>query len=229
MKIFQAIVCTVLFASVASWAQESPAFEEERCFDHYRQGEYERVVDCLNSFLYTATTTDTARLIAAYEYLGVCLMMVDKKLPARAAFDKLLGMDADYELNPNKYLPEVISLFQIAKFEKKTSLRVMIVDSMPAYSAVFNLIPGGAPQYMNGEKKKAFLLGVTSIASLALSIYAYTRESSFESGTYGYREEDVAKARRYHVMHQISVTVFLGGYLYGIIDGFVNKRIVVKQ
>jgi tetratricopeptide (TPR) repeat protein len=216
------LVCVVLVYA------EAP-LQEEKCFNFYQEGEYEKAVDCLNSFLYITDIADTARLVSSYEHLGVCLTMLDKKGPARAAFNKLLDINSEHELDPNVYLPEIISLFQILKFERKTSLKVVILDTLPAYSSVYNFSPLGLPQFMNTHKIKGFTVLGLQVVTLALSIYGYQKEQSFFSEDYGFPEEHVAEAKQYDYMQKFTVLAFSVTYIYSLIDGFVNKRLTVKQ
>jgi len=206
----------------------APVLEEQGCLDFYQSGEYEKAADCFNSFLYMTKVTDTARLVSAYEHLGVCLTMLEKKRPARAAFLKLLDLRADHELDPNVYLPEVISLFQIAKFEKRTSFKVLILDTLPAYPVAWNFTPLGVPQFMNGHRIKGVAACGAQLLLLALSIYSHDRKASFYSDDYGYREEDLEKARAYDYLQRGTFLGLAGVYVYGIIDGFINKRITIK-
>jgi len=205
------------------------AYPEEACFDSYRQGEYEASVDCINSLLYSEKISDTTRLVSCYEYLGVCLTMQDKKVPARAAFNKLLNLRSDFELNPNVYLPEIISLFQISKFEKRTSLKILIVDTLPAYSTAYNFAPLAVPQFLNKQKTKGIIFGSVQVAALVAAVYAFNREQSYFSETYGFREEDVASAQKFDSIHKISLLTLVLAYVAGLVDGFGNKSPVIKN
>lgn len=218
-----------LFILVLVCSGFAQLFPEEKCFDAYREGEYERSADCINSLLYTGDLKDTARLLKAYEILGVSLTMTDKKLPAKAAFKKLLTLNPDAELNPNVYLPDIISLFQIAKFEYKTQLRVVILDTVPAYPRIFNFLPGGTPQFMNKEKGKGALILGLQVAALGLSIFAYNREQSYYSPAYGFREEDIDAARLQDRLHKISVFTLAGTCIWSLVDGFINKPLIYKM
>ncbi|MFH0920873.1 MAG: hypothetical protein V1913_10975 [Fibrobacterota bacterium] len=202
---------------------------EERCFDSYRQGEYERTVDCLSSLLYTGEIADTARLVPCYEYLGVSLSMIEKKDLARTAFKKLLALKPGYELNPNVYLPDIISLYQITKFEHILSRRVLILDTVPAYSRALNYLPLAVPQFMNKENVKGGLVLGLQAAALTVSIVAYQRQQRYYSPDYGYREENVADAHAYNLTQKISLLTFLSAYVYSIIDGFMHKPITLEH
>lgn len=217
--------------AVGAWAQvaEEDAWEASKCFSSYQEGEYDKAVDCVNGYLYAGIVTDTARLAKLYEVLGVCLGMLEKKGPARVAFNKLLDLKSDYELDPNVYLPEIISMFQIAKFQKRTSFKIIILDTVPAYPVAFNFAPGGVPQYLNEGKVKGAAVFLVQAAALGVSIYGYRREQSYLSDDYGLKEEDLSTARRFDALQKWSLLTFTVTYVYSLVDGFVNKRISVRQ
>jgi hypothetical protein len=219
----------MLWCTGFAQTDSGPPKEEDKCFSYYYDGEYEKGADCLNSLLYKTKRTDTLRLVKCYEYLGVCHMMMDKKQPARAAFGKLLDLNPKHELNPTLYLPEVIAVFQMVKFEKKTSLKVLILDTIPAYSPFFNFLPCGTPQFLNKQNKKGAAFLTLQIMAMGLSIYGYNREKSFYSEESGLREEHTDKARNYNYMLKISFFTFAGVYVYSLVDGFLNKRITIKD
>jgi hypothetical protein len=224
-----------LFAALALAAGRAQAQppdvhqEEGKCFDLYQTGEYDKAADCYNTILYSGRISDTARLVSCYERLGVCLTMLDKKAPARGAFIKLLDMRPEYELDPNVYLPEVISLFQIAKFEQKTSLKVLIMDSLPAYPIAINFAPFGAPQFMNHKKSRGILAAGLQGLTLLVSVYAYNRKQSYYSEEYGYREEDVARARQWDYTQRVAFFGLAASYVYSLVDGFMDKRLNIRE
>jgi len=211
------------------FAQAVVSLPDEKCYNSYRNGDYDQAADCINSLLYSGEIRDTVRLLKAYEILGVSLTMLDKKAPAKAAFKKLLNLKPEAELNPNVYLPDIISLFQIAKFEYKTQLKVVIVDTVPAYPRVFNFFPGGVPQFLNKDRKKGVAVAVLQAAALGISILAYNKEGSYYSSAYGYKEEDVSSARTWDQTHRILLFTLTGAYLYSLVDGFINKPLVFKM
>lgn len=227
INILLLFVLTLFISSLFS--KEQVALNEESCFSYYREGKYEKVVDCINSILYTANISDTTRLLKMYEYLGVCLSMQNKNGSARAAFNKLLNLNSDYELNPNMYLPEIISLFQIAKFQKRTSLKVLILDTIPAYPIVYNFLPFGLPQIKNNHKIKGGIVSVLQGAAIAFSIVGFVNKKSFYSEQFHYKEEDLEKAKRFDFMQRISIVGFSLTYVYSIIDGIFNKPIRVME
>ncbi len=219
----------VFFLPQLLFSQKNVAFTEDKCFASYREGEYERSSDCINSILYTGELTDTLRLLKAYEILGASLAMLDKKGPAKAAFRKMLTLKPDADLNPNVYLPDIISLFQIAKFEYKTQLRVVILDTIPAYPRSLNFLPFAVPQFLNKEKTKGTVCLPLQVISLGLSIYAYNRKVSYNSNRYGYREEDLSYAQNYDEMYKVSLLIFSGSYIWSLIDGFIHKPLIYKM
>jgi tetratricopeptide (TPR) repeat protein len=209
----------------STFAQDSvPVLPENECVGFYSQGEYEKAVDCLNNFLYTSGVTDKARLEIAYAHLGVCLMMLDKKPLARAAFTKLLELNPEYDLDPNKYLPDVLSMFQIIKFEKKAAASIVV----PAYAAWMNLMPGAVPQFKNRERVKAGIILGTQVLALGLSLYAYNKEQALNLPEYGYREEDLSRARTFDKLHKGALIIFSLSYIIGMADGLINKRVIIK-
>lgn len=224
------LVIPLLLAFAASpMAQADSARPEDQCAQFYQSGEYEKAADCYNVILYSGRLPDTSRLIPIYERLGVCQTMLDKKGPARGAFIKLLDLRSDHELDPNIYLPEVISLFQIAKFEQKTSLKVLIMDTLPAYPVSLNFLPFGVPQFMNLHWRKGAAAGGLQALLLGLSIFAYSQKASYYSPEFGYREEDVPAARRYDYTQRAAFFGLAGAYVYSLVDGFLNKRITLKE
>ena len=72
-------------------------------------------------------------------------------------------------------------------------------------------------------------MAAVEAAALGLSVFAYNREQSYYSPGYGFREEDVAKARDYDRLHKASLGVFTASIIYGLVDGLINKRISIKQ
>jgi tetratricopeptide (TPR) repeat protein len=226
-RVFQALILFLLF--VPLFAQKPQVPPEEKCYNAYREGEYDRAADCLNSLLYSGELKDTARLLKAYEILGVSLTMMEKKEPAKAAFKKMIRLDPKIELNPNVYLPDIISMFQIARFEYNTQLKVVLVDTVPAYPKVLNFMPGAAPQFLNKQMKKGVAMLALQTLSLGLSVYAYQKETSYYSSVYGFREEDLSTAGRYDRIHRITLFTLVGVYLYSLVDGFINKPIVFKM
>lgn len=230
MRVFLQVLLSAaaLLAQQAIPAQPAP-LPEERCFQLYREGEYERTVDCINSVLYAGEIRDTVRLLRAYEYLGVSLTMLDKREPGKAAFLKLLSLNPEFELNPNVYLPDIISLFQIAKFQHRTSLRVLVMDTVAAYPRLYNYLPAGVPQWHNRQKVKAGTFFALQLLSVGASVWAYNRENSFETARYGIRDEDYQDALFYDRTQKLCLLTFIAAYVYGLVDGIINKPITFKQ
>ncbi len=207
----------------------SDTIPEQACFDLYSDGEYEKASDCLNSKLISGEITDTLRLHKIYEKLGAAYAMRDRRDLAKAAYKKLLQLDANAEIDPNIYLPEIVSLFLISKFEHRTALRVVVLDTIPAYSTYWNYCPFGIPQFKNGEKTKGWTLLTLQLLSLASSVYAYNREQSYLREGFGFREEDIAIAKRWDVAHRVTFFSCIAFSVYGLVDGFIRKPMVIKQ
>jgi tetratricopeptide (TPR) repeat protein len=202
---------------------------DQQCFDFYADGEYSKASDCLNGKIISDNISDTLRLLKIYEKLGAAFVMQDRKDLAKAAFKKLLSLNRDVEIDPNKYLPEIISLFLITKFEYRTSLRVVILDTVPAYPVKWNYFAFGIPQFKNGDKKKGLSIIGLQILSLSLSILAYNKERSYMEYAYGVREENLSTAGNWDRIHRFSFVSFTAVTLYSLVDGFLKKPVVVKQ
>ncbi|MFH1761449.1 MAG: hypothetical protein ABIA63_10160 [bacterium] len=207
----------------------------DSCLNHSKMGEYQNAVDCLNNFLLNHKGADTNILISAYEALGVNLVMLGHKPIAKNAFVLLLKLSPEYDLDPTIYLPDVIATFQIAKFEKRTSFRVLIVDTLPAYPGILNFAPFGVPQVFNKSWIKAGICGILQVAAIGISVYAYQKEQSlkqdgaFFNGKDYYNEEDEDHAVFYDILHKTCFFAFGLTYVYGIIDGFRNKPLSSKS
>lgn len=207
----------IVFCVVFSEADVIP-----ECRELFKTTDYPAAVECLNHELYTTPFADTLRLISIYESLGVGYMMQDKKKMARAAFEQLVRLQADYDLDPNAYLPEIIALFQSVKLAyKKDSLHpspaVKKTSPWPLY-----FLPLGAPQFAGRKPiKGSVMLGLQAL-SLGLSIYAYNRKHSLYSETYHYAESDVQTARRYDTLYKVTFLTFTATYGYSIFDGFLT-------
>ncbi|MBL8028819.1 MAG: hypothetical protein JNL74_20510 [Fibrobacteres bacterium] len=220
-------VISVLLFAVLLWG-DSPSPDQD-CFDLYSDGEYGSAADCLNKKLIVENIADSARLVKIYEKLGAAFVMQDRKDLAKTVFKKLLILNKDAEIDPNKYLPEIVSLFLITKFEQRTSLRVVILDTLPAYSVKWNYMAIGIPQFKNGDRKKAYTVIALQALTLGLSILSYNKEKSFWNNEFGYREENISEAGTWDKIHRASFLSFTAVTLYSLVDGFLKKPVVIRQ
>ncbi len=226
---FRVFGLILLISFTIVWA-EPPDSAMEHCLTFHRTGEYQNAVDCINNFLLMHANADTMLLVKAMEYLGVNLVMLNQQPLARNAFSNLLDLNPGYELNPTVYLPEVVAAFQIAKFEKRTLLRVPPgVDTAPTYPLYVNFMPLGLPQFCNHSPVKGIFIGLFQTITMGVSIYAYQIEKSLESKIYKIKEENLGKANRFSALELHTFLLAIGGYMGSIIDGLINKPAVVRN
>ncbi|MBL8026931.1 MAG: hypothetical protein JNL74_11005 [Fibrobacteres bacterium] len=184
------------------------------CRSLYEQGQYNAATECFSkkAFLIEPQGNEAA-LLQVYSDLGASYVMADEPIMAKAVFGKLLLLSPTYTLDPDRFPPDIISIFQLARKE-------YLPESYPLR---FSFAPGGIPQYKNKEKGKAFTVGAIQALALAASIAGYVNYSSKKSDLYVIAEEDVDAARLSSRMHTIGFVTFSIAYVYSIIDGLIHK------
>ena len=104
----------LVMAPVASWAKKGGGKDKElkKAIAAYNDLEYEKAVKLLNTAL--KKKLDRKGQLEAYRYLGLSYLALNKKDDARAAFRKILEVDASYNL-PSIDSPVAIQLFEEEK------------------------------------------------------------------------------------------------------------------
>ena len=189
------------------------------CLALYRENRFAESAECLNQRVYESEGRDTALLAGLYEGLGVNYMMLEKKALAASAFARLTALRPNYEMDPNAYLPEIISLYQSVKIENRNRLAALNPAPVPLYLTACRVLPFGAPQFVNHEKKKGVVLLALQAAALGVSIACYAKRNSLDTGEFGIAEEDFDSARAYDRAYKISFFTFAAAYLASLIDG----------
>lgn len=105
-------------------------------------------------------------------------------------------------------------------------LPVAFVDTMPTETAFpvrvsLGVLPAGAGQWYQGKKIRGALILSTQIAAVAGCIWSYNKRESYYSKRYGWYEGNRSAYVKYTSYARFGGTIFLGSYIYGIIDYFL--------
>ncbi|MFH0919489.1 MAG: hypothetical protein V1913_03945 [Fibrobacterota bacterium] len=213
-----------LLVSIALPALSEPPASGDICFSLYRENRFSESVECLNQRVYAAEGRDTATLVRLYEALGVNYMMLEKKPLAAAAFGRLAALRPDYELDPNAYLPEIVSLFQTVKLENRQRLDALRPAPAPLYHRACRVLPFGAPQFTQRETRKGAMLLALQAVALGVSIFSYSERNALHNVRFGYAEEDAPAARAWDRTYKITFITFAGAWLYSVVDARATRR-----
>jgi hypothetical protein len=197
------LAATMLMARApGARAAASPSDEFERGRNAFSRGEYGRAIELLHPLLYPEVRLETeGEVVQAHRMLGVAHLFEDQPADARREFRKLLELRPDYRFDPLLDPPRVVDFFndvvrqeedEIASIEAKRRkreaelaarrqheadrLRVQqttVVTKVERHSMAIALLPFGAGQFQNGERRKGWLFLGTEAALAGVSVAAF--------------------------------------------------------
>jgi hypothetical protein len=249
MKNFSFIFVFFIFLVQFSLSGEGAEFETKisPLIELYETGFYKEASQKLKDLLYPEVElVERENEILARQYLSFCYVLLDEKEKARREFLELLYVAPEIEFSPQVYLPEIVKIFQEAKKEwleerkERADLSVKKGIFPPEEQrgmekseqeglkkrkkftpAIF--LPGGYFQFRKGEKIKGWLILGSEVISLASSILAYELKSQLYHPQYkAYPLEKYDQAKQLREIQIASLAVFLGIYVYGVIDGWLK-------
>jgi hypothetical protein len=190
-------------AGKAAPAQPPPTPREafDRGRTAFGRAEYKRAIEILHPLLYPETLLDSeGELVQARRMLGVSHLFENQPDEARKEFRKLLELRPDYRFDPLLDPQRVVDFFNavvkeeegtIAVIEKRRrqrdqelaeerrrreAARLPPVHSAVVYerhSFLVNLLPFGAGQFQNGQRKKGWMFLSTETALAGISVGAF--------------------------------------------------------
>jgi tetratricopeptide (TPR) repeat protein len=188
--------------------------------------------------------SDTNDLAEAYLMYGVCLLENGETEEAGKAMEDSLGLNpARQNLDPQYYSSKARTFFQEtrAKVEqqriaiekaKDAARQREIIENIRKNTKVYeqrpyfvNFVPGGAGQFQNGHRTKGILFasGQAVAGGTSLAIWLYLVGNYGISGTTSDRDE-AATILRLQQVEVVGGVVFVGLYVWSVIDALVNYK-----
>lgn len=211
--------------------------ELRKALEQYDFGEFEAACKQLETLRYNKTFDAEARLVTM-KYLGACRHVVGDKHAAAAAFNDLLDLDRNAQLDPVQFPPDMVEFFGQVK-ARHAAARAKVPDAPPppvvgpdpppdaSGRTSMAWAPFGVGQFQNGQRSKGTTLAVLQGISLGAGVLGLAVfEASKEEGTFlqGGEFRDTDRASALHSTYILGFTAFAGLWIYGIIDASVNAR-----
>jgi hypothetical protein len=186
----------------------TPSDEFERGKTAFGRAEYKRAIEVLRPLLYPDVRLETeGEVVQAHRMLGVAHLFEDQPEEARRELRKLLELRPDYRFDPLLDPPRVVDFFndvlrqeerEISAIEARRKkreaeeaarraraaeaqrVREAVVVHVERHSLAVSLLPFGAGQFQNGQRRKGWLflgaeaaLGGASLAAFVTNFALY--------------------------------------------------------
>ncbi len=189
---------------------------------HYQQGEWAKTIMILEDAL---PRFDNEDRIDAHKYLGMSYARLNDNISSKEHFKTLLKLNPKFTLKSEDADLSIIGIINEAKKE---------IAYESAFCSCF--IPG-IGQMIKGEDKKGKLIMLGSGLSLASSVLLWLETEdrhndylSLGPDSIQYMDEYYNNYNKYYRISLCSSGVFLGIYLFGILDAMLgNTRIVISD
>jgi hypothetical protein len=177
-------------------ALAAPGEEFARGRTAFFRAEYGRAIEILRPLLYPELRLETEdEVVQAHRMLAVAYLFENQPDEARHEFRKLLELRPDYRLDPLLDPPRVVDFFNdvvkeqagdVAAVEARRRRReadraarrqedgAPVIRRVEKHSLVVALLPFGAGQFQNGERRKGwvFLAAESALAATSLGAFA---------------------------------------------------------
>jgi hypothetical protein len=196
-----ALLAVLAVAPPARAAGDPPSVQFERGRTAFSRGEYARAIQLLRPLIYPEVTLETeGEVVQAHRMLGVAHLFENQPDDARREFRKLLELRPDYRFDPLLDPPRVVDFFNAVVREEEDELaaietkrrkreaelaaqrqreaerqraRDAVVVHLERHSYAVSLIPFGAGQFQNGDRRKGWVFFGTEAALAAASMGAF--------------------------------------------------------
>jgi hypothetical protein len=200
---------TALYLSVLSAAAVAqtggdmvPAASDEPVYKvFFESGYYTQALDYLETRL---PSLADSQWVDHQKYRAFCLIVLDRRDSALAAFSAILEREPEFGLDPIYTSPKIFEVFHEARrlyleahpdtvradtvaaaldttVVLSTGLRDSDTLELPSYRVPLYILPGGVGQFYNGQRAKGWVLLGTQVACLAASVISYVeRESRYD-------------------------------------------------
>jgi tetratricopeptide (TPR) repeat protein len=231
MKTKILLIITFTFGCGASFFAQEYSQEIQKAINLYEEGEYQKVCDFLEKLLYPLQIKGIENITQAHLYLGLSWAMLGEEEKAREEFKEALKLDPELSLDPDYFLPKIISLFeevkrdQIPQLSKKPSLpqKVTAPEKKGKENFILNFLPGGVPQFQDQAILKGGIVFSIQTLSLLTSILSYLeyKNNHWDSEFRTTKEGHYQKAEEIIIRMQITFWISVTTYLWSVIDGII--------
>ena len=202
----------------------------EKASEALQNGSFEEAKSLAGSVANSKKKIDDVDRAQAWRIYGVALFFLAKYNEAETAFFEYLKRDPDATLDPNLVPKDAIAFFQDVRNRYTKEIRKIREKNKKTKIYPFlNLLPP-VGQFQNKQSKKAWgILGV-ELSLIAIHIGSYFMLKSWcnsETGvcTSGGEESPKDRFSDANLMNHVNIwsgVLFVGVYIYGIVDGFLN-------
>lgn len=173
-----------------------------------------------------------ADLAEAWRVRGLALFFLGKRAQAEQALFEFLKLDVDANLDPALVPPDAIAFFQGVRLDHEVELRAYRPKPPRRLHWWWNVVPV-AGQIQNGDTTKAWIIGSAEVALLAVNVATYAVLKTWCNDGDGSCEPDGSDrndtARSLQVVNAAAGIVLIGVGVYGMVDGFVGYRRLVRE
>jgi hypothetical protein len=192
----------------------------------YEYGDMPLLVESARLVTDGTVRSDQNQLAEALRFLGIGLYVTGRIEGARTAFEKLLQLRPNTELDPATTRPEIVGFFFDLRRERIRELRHAHEASLPNIMWSF-LPPMG--QFKNGSPVKGWVLLAGEAVALAVAAPSYVLYKKWERGDGIFcpvgephcERQDTAKTLR--TVNIGAGAAFLAIYAYGVIDSLMER------
>jgi hypothetical protein len=170
-------------------------------------------------------TQDPSLLLAeraeAFRIHGLALFFQDRRAEAEESLRRYLELEPDAHLDPALYPPEAVV------FLEDVRTRSTRPPPKRRRSAALNLLPP-LGQIQNGDRPKAWIIGVAEVGLLAVNVttYAMLTSSCRDDRTC---ERDPGQARALRTTNLVSGALLVAVWAVGVTDGFLGYRRALER
>ncbi len=186
--------------------------------DAYNRGEYLRAIQHFEEYLIESSDEPSDRQLLAKAYLGASQFILGRHSVATGWFLSILRDNYEYEVNPVYFPPEIVAFFNEVKLTVSP-----VVFKKEQKHFYLNFLPFGAGQFQNKEYIKGVLIAGLEVIALSVNLDTYFRRKALEEGGM-YPEDRLSEAKRLQNIQIISGGIFIAGYIYGVIDSYLDYR-----
>jgi hypothetical protein len=207
-------------------APASPTEQDRlvRAVQEYQSGRWDAAQIALTTIISDPSTSLGVQQEARI-YLGEVLFTRGEQDAARQLFEQVLTIDPDFQVDPFRHPPEILTQFEIARssvvpFQPPEPFRTKFVST---------LIPGGLYQLQHERPVMGTTLLVTQVGLVAANVTMWISLLPLDERTYdvGSPEEQSAKLRR--GIQLVAGYGALGSYLLGFVDASHQWRVERKR
>jgi len=221
----------MLLFSAGCFAEASVDINTMDYKDLYENGYYTEVITRLS---------DTAQEISVdfkekekkMQTLAFALILTGRRDEAIDIFVSIFNSNPEYYLDPILTSPKIYEIFSegrrkwqltsSSKGQTSASSRTDMTET--AGLRIIKIMPFGAGQYINGEKRKGILFSVLQGGTLIGSIWAYNARLSHYDSNYGWYDGNKDQNTYYSNLMRVQFGVFVATYAWSVVDAFRSNK-----